>query len=212
MKQPSIDRAARMMAHAGSRRLALAMLGASLLHVDVVPAFGKKKRSDRSQILQRKRRKAEQRGGKKRNKNKNDDSKRKNEGFARDCRRFVIAAGPDRDDKFRHVDDDLVIELIPKGKRGGAKVLLEDDNNSPNGNNGDHLKVNPFTAEVGDKIRIVARNEVVGGCELDEIWIHCIEGRGGKVKLTDAITPEECRPDQNRVGVFEDRTVRIRNK
>lgn len=201
-----------MLAHAGSRRLALAMLGASLLNVGVVPAFGKKRKRDRSQILQRKRRKAEQRGGKKRNKNKNDDSKRKDEGFSRDCRRFVIAAGPDRDDKFRHVDDDLDIELIPKGKRGGAKILLEDDNNSPNGNNGDHLKVNPFTAKVGDKIRIVARNEVVGGCELDEIWIHCIEGRGGKVKLTDAITPEECRPDQNSVGVFEDRTVRIRNK
>lgn len=210
MQQSRIDRVARVLACAGSRRQALAMLGVSLFGAVVSPASGKRRNRDSSQILQRRRRKAEQRGGKKRN--KNDNSRGKDEGFPRDCRRFVIAAGPDRDDKFRHIDDDLLIELIPKGKRGGTKVLLEDDNNSPNGNNGAHLKVNPFTAKVGDKLRIVARNEVVGGCELDEIWIHCIEGRGGKVKLSDAITPEECRPDQNRVGVFEDRTVRIRNK
>ncbi len=208
MQQSSIDRVARALAHAGSRRHALAVLGAAVLGAQISPASGKKRNRDSSQILQRKRRKSEQRGGKKRDK----DSRGKKEGFPRDCRRFVIAAGPDRDDKFRHIDDDLLIELIPKGKNGGTKVLLEDDNNSPNGNNGDHLKVNTFTAKVGDKIHIVARNEVVGGCELDEIWIHCIEGRGGKVKLTDAITPEECRGDQNRVGVFEDRTVRIRNK
>jgi hypothetical protein len=208
MQQSSIDRVARALAHAGSRRQALAVLSAALLGAQISPASGKKRKRDSSQVLQRKRRKAEQRGGKKRDR----DSRGKDEGFPRDCRRFVIAAGPDRDDKFRHIDDDLLIELIPKGKNGGTKVLLEDDNNSPNGNNGDHLKVNTFTAKVGDKIHIVARNEVVGGCELDEIWIHCIEGRGGKVKLTDAITPEECRGDQNRVGVFEDRTVRIRNK
>jgi hypothetical protein len=193
MQQSSIDRVARALTHAGSRRQALAVLSAALLGAQIAPASGKKRKRDSSQILQRKRRKSEQRGGKKRDK----DSRGKNEGFPRDCRRFVIAAGPDRDDKFRHIDDDLLIELIPKGKNGGTKVLLEDDNNSPNGNNGDHLKVNTF---------------IVGGCELDEIWIHCIEGRGGKVKLTDAITPEECRGDQNRVGVFEDRTVRIRNK
>jgi hypothetical protein len=208
MQQSSIDRVARVLARAGSRRRALVALSASLFNAGFAPVSGKKKKGDSSRNTQRKRRKDKQRDGK----NGNDNSRGKDEGFPRDCRRFVIAAGPDRDDKFRHIDDDLHIVLIPKGKKGGSKVLLEDDNNSPNGNNGDHLKVNPFTAKVGDKIRIEARNEVVGGCELDEIWIHCIEGRGGKVKLTDAITPEDCRSDQNRVGVFEDRTVRIRNK
>jgi len=124
----------------------------------------------------------------------------------------VISAGPDRDDKFQHIDDDLLIELIPKGKKGGAKTLLEDDNDSPNGNDGDHLKVNPFTARVGDKIHIVARNEVAGGCELDEIWLHCIDGRGGRVKLLAATTPEECRSDAGKVGVFLDEIVRIKHK
>ena len=70
----------------------------------------------------------------------------------------------------------------------------------------------PFTARVGDQVHIVARNEVVGGCELDEIWLHCVEGRGGKVKLTDSITPEECQSDANRIGVFFETTVRIKNK
>jgi hypothetical protein len=61
-------------------------------------------------------------------------------------------------------------------------------------------------------VHIVARNEVVGGCELDEIWLHCVEGRGGKVKLTDRITPEECESDANQIGVFFETTVRITNK
>ena len=74
------------------------------------------------------------------------------------------------------------------------------------------MRVAPFTARVGDELHIVARNEVAGGCELDEIWLHCIEGKGGKVKLTDRILPEDCQADANRVGVFLDTTVRITNK
>jgi hypothetical protein len=132
--------------------------------------------------------------------------------FPKDCRRFVVSAGSGRDDKFQHIDDDLRIELIPKGKKGGAKVLLDDDNRAPNGNDGAHLKIPPFTARVGDRIHIVATNAVAGGCELDEIWLHCIEGKGGKVKLTDRITPEECAANADKVGVFFDRTVRIKKR
>jgi hypothetical protein len=123
----------------------------------------------------------------------------------------MISAGPDSKDRFQHTDDDLLIEIIPK-KGGGAKVVFDDDNDAPNGPNGDHLGVTPFTARVGDQVRIVARNEVGGGCELDEIWLHCIEGRGGKVKLTDSISPEQCRSDANRIGVFFETTIRITNK
>jgi len=72
--------------------------------------------------------------------------------------------------------------------------------------------VAPFTARVGDQVHIVARNEVAGGCELDEIWLQCVDGRGGKVKLTDSISPEECQDDANRIGVFFETTVRIKNK
>jgi hypothetical protein len=131
--------------------------------------------------------------------------------FSRKCRRFIITAGPSRDDRFQHTDDDLLIEVIPKGG-GAAKVVFEDDNDRPNGDSGEHLRVAPFTARVGDQVRIVARNEVAGGCELDEIWLHCIEGRGGKVQLTDRILPEDCRPDANRIGVFFESTLRITNK
>jgi hypothetical protein len=119
--------------------------------------------------------------------------------------------GPRRTDKFRHVDDDLRIEIIPKNG-GTPKIVLNDNNNAPNGPEGDYLRVDPFSARVGDQVHIVARNEVAGGCELDEIWLHCIEGRGGKVKLTDRISPRECRRDANRIGVFLDKTVRIKNR
>ena len=70
----------------------------------------------------------------------------------------------------------------------------------------------PFSAKVGAEVHIVARNEVAGGCELDEIWLHCLEGRGGKVKLTGRISPRECGRDANRIGVFFDKTVRIKNR
>jgi hypothetical protein len=132
-------------------------------------------------------------------------------GFPRRCRHFVITAGPNRNDQFQHIDDDLLIEVIPRNG-GATKVVFEDDNNTANGDNGEHLSVDPFTARVGDEIHIVARNEAPGGCELDEIWLHCIEGRGGKIQLTDAILPEDCRPDADRVGVFFETTIRISSK
>ena len=169
----------------GSRRQALAVAAAVTMSADTVAA--------------RRRRNSNQRGSTRRT------------AFSRKCKRFVITAGPNRNDRFQHTDDDLLIEIIPK-KGGAAKTVFNDNNKAPNGPNGDHLSVPPFTARVGDKVHIVARNEVAGGCELDEIWLHCIEGRGGKVKLTDSITPEECRSDANRIGIFFETTVRIKNK
>jgi hypothetical protein len=134
-----------------------------------------------------------------------------NSSFSRKCRRFVISAGPARDERFQHIDDDLMVEVIPKGG-GQTKVVFEDDNDLPNGDNGSHPKGLPFTARVGDHIRIVARNEAPGGCELDEIWLHCVEGRGGRVMLSERITPEDCSVDADEIGVFYDETFRIRNK
>jgi hypothetical protein len=208
MRENGMDWVARLLARSGSRRGVALAIAVALTADGGSDARGKKNRTP-SSVAARKRRKTKQRGS--RNK-KNKSSSDKNVAFSRDCNRFVIAAGPNRDDKFQHIDDDLLITLIPKGKKGDEKVLLEDDNNSPNGNNGAHLKVNPFTARVGDRIHIVARNEVAGGCELDEIWLHCIEGQGGRVKLLDAVTPDECRPNANKIGVFLDETVRIKNK
>jgi hypothetical protein len=197
------DALSRALAGATTRRsLALALGAIALGH----GAAGKNKKARRPGRTGRGRR---HRRDKQRD---SRDKKNKSNGFSRDCHRFVIAAGPDRDDKFQHIDDDLLIELIPKGKKGNAKTLLEDDNGSPNGNNGAHLKVNPFTARVGDRIHIVASNAEAGGCELDEIWLHCVEGRGGGVKLFNGVTPDECRADANLVGVFVDETVRIKNK
>ena len=70
----------------------------------------------------------------------------------------------------------------------------------------------PFSAKVGDQDHVVARNEVLEGCQLDEIWLHCIEGRGGKVKLAERISPAECWREVNRIETFFDKSVRIKNR
>jgi len=187
MQQSGIDLLARALALPRSRRQALVAAGAVIIGADAQRVAAQRRKNKR---------------GRKGSGNGN--------AFSRKCRRFIIAAGPNRDDRFQHTDDDLLIEIIPK-KGGAAKIVFNDDNKGPNGPNGDHLRVAPFTARVGDRVHIVARNEAAGGCELDEIWLHCIEGRGGRVKLTDQITPEECRSDANRIGVFFDTTLRIKN-
>jgi hypothetical protein len=185
MQQTAIDLVARALAVSGSRRQALAV--ASAMIVGAVPTVARRRRDSA------------------------EPASTRGSAFSRKCRHFVITAGPNRDDRFQHTDDDLLIEIIPR-KSGAAKTVFNDNNKAPNGPNGDHLSVAPFTARVGDQVHIVARNEVAGGCELDEIWLQCIEGRGGKVKLTDSITPEECRSNANRIGVFFETTVRIKNK
>ena len=103
----------------------------------------------------------------------------------------------------------MLIELYPNGTKKGAEIILNDDSNGPNGPGGSHPRPPAFKARVGDRIHIVARNEVAGGCELDEIWLHCTEAGGGKQKLTDAITPEECSGKADQVGVFFETVVRI---
>ena len=185
MQQPPIDLLARVLAVSGSRRQALAVAGAFIFDATSVAARRRKDSSERGST----------RGA----------------AFSRKCKRFVITAGPNRNDRFQHTDDDLLIEIIPKSG-GAAKTVFNDNNKAPNGPNGEHLSVAPFTARVGDQVHIVARNEVAGGCELDEIWLQCVDGRGGKVKLTDSISPDEYRDDANRIGVFFETTVRIKNK
>lgn len=210
MEDRRFDWLARALAEKGTRRR-LALVGAAsvVLAGGAVPGSARRRR-DRTR-----RDRDSSRSGRRNNDDNARRKKDKNRGrvivpFARSCDRFVISAGPSPNDKFKHIDDDLHIELIAKGKRGGIRVLLRDDNNSPNGPDGDHLRVEPFEARVGDRIHIVARNEVAGGCELDAIWLHCTQGSNGRVKLTDRITPEECRNRANSVGVFFEKMIRIK--
>ena len=211
MVQSPADQFSALLTRVQSRR-SVALLAAALSTAFLEPAQAKDKSS-----LDRRRKRAEDRSrkrsdGKSRNKG-NGKKKRKGKaretGFSAKCGRFLISAGPSKSDRFKHIDDDLFIELLPAG--GNPKVLFKDDNDAPNGPSGSHPTVDPFTAEVGDRIRIVARNEVAGGCELDAVWLHCLEGKGGSIKLLDAVTPKECKKDANTVGVFLDKTVRIRN-
>lgn len=208
------DRFSRLLCSLQGRR-GVSVLVAALSVSVLMPTAAKEKSS-----LERRRERAEKRSGKrgggksrgngKGNGKKKGKDKAKETGFSADCQHFIISAGPDKTDRFKHTDDDLLIELLPSG--GNPKVIFKDDNNAPNGPGGSHLTVDPFTASVGDRIRIVARNEVAGGCELDAIWLHCLEGKGGSIKLQDAVSPAECEKNANTVGVFLDTTVRIRNK
>lgn len=212
MAQWTTDHLSRLLNRLQSRR-SVALLAAALAASPILSAGAK----DQSP-LERRRKRAEKRSGKSdgkksrgkdKGKGKKGKDKAKETGFSSSCERFLISAGPSKTDRFKHIDDDLFIELLPAG--GTPKVLFKDDNDAPNGPGGSHPTVEPFTAEVGDRIRFVARNEEAGGCELDAIWLHCLEGKGGSVKLLDAITPKECQKNANTVGVFLDTTVRIRN-
>jgi hypothetical protein len=213
MVQSTTERLSRILVGLQGRR-SVALLAAALSALVFLPADARDKSP-----LERRRKRAEERsrkrsdsksrkGSGKKNKKKRKD-KAKETGFSASCERFLISAGPSKTDRFKHIDDDLFIELLPAG--GTPRVLFKDDNDAPNGPGGSHPTVDPFTAQVGDRIRIVARNEEAGGCELDAIWLHCLEGKGGSVKLLDAVTPKECKKDANTVGVFLDKTVRIRN-
>ncbi len=213
MVRPMTDQLSALLARMQGRR-SVALLTAALSASLFLPAAARDKSP-----LERRRKRADERSrkrgeGKSRNKNKSNGKKKrkvkaKETGFSAKCERFLISAGPSKTDRFKHIDDDLFIELLPAG--GTPRVLFKDDNDAPNGPGGSHPTVDPFTAEVGDRIRIVARNEAAGGCELDAIWLHCLDGKGGSVKLLDAVTPKECKKDANKVGVFLDTTVRIRN-
>lgn len=213
MVQSTTDQLSRLLARLQGRR-SVALLAAALSTSLFLPVEARDKSP-----LERRRKRAEERSrkrgdGKSRNKTKGNGKKKRKDkaretGFPASCERFLISAGPSKTDRFKHIDDDLFIELLPAG--GNPRVLFKDDNDAPNGPGGSHPTVDPFTAEVGDRIRIVARNEEAGGCELDAIWLHCLEGKGGSVKLLDAVTPKECKKDANTVGVFLDTTVRIRN-
>ncbi len=103
--------------------------------------------------------------------------------FDRDCTRFILSAGSDPARKFRHVDDDLLVEIQRKGRRKW-KTVFEDDNDTPNNDKG---RINPvkFRARVGDKLRITVNNTAGTGnddsCEFDGAWLFCDE-RGSRGK------------------------------
>lgn len=204
MLDQSIDQLAHALARVGTRRQATGVIGAALLGLAGNSGRVAQGESETS-VLDKRRNRAERRSSR----NRRKDGAGNRDTISRSCRRFVISAGPSPNDRFEHIDDDLLIELIPKSRNKSVQVILDDDNKSPNGPGGSHPKPPPFKAKVGDRVHIVARNEVAGGCELDEIWLHCTDAGGGKVKLTEAITPDECESDADRTGIFFETTVRI---
>jgi hypothetical protein len=197
MIERGIDRLSRALAAPHSRRRAMLAAALVLTGAQGLPAAAQRRATGNKPKTQRQ------------HKNKDGKKKDKKSTIPRSCERFVISAGPEKNDKFKHIDDDLFIELIPKGRNVHREVLLKDDNGLPNGDNGKHLSVKPFTAKVGDQIFIRATNEQEGGCELDEIWLHCIDRGGGSVRLTKRIKPDKC--DGNHTGVFFESRLRIRS-
>jgi hypothetical protein len=126
------------------------------------------------------------------------------------CTRFILAAGSKKTDKFRHIDDDLQVWVIPKGRKKKSKLVFKDDSQGPNGPHGRHIQPIKFKAKVGDQLEIIGINAVAGGCELDEMYLFCDSGGGGGKgeKLMDHY---ECNSSEGgKTGVFFDKKFRIR--
>ena len=124
----------------------------------------------------------------------------------RNCDRFILAAGPDSEDRFKHVDDDVRIELRRRGSR--RPVVLLNDNDGTANDGGRHIAPIEFNAEYGDVLRIVATNKQAGGCGFDEVQLFCKGWRRGK-KLLDRTV---CRPrERDRLDYeFLDESFRLR--
>lgn len=121
------------------------------------------------------------------------------------CSTFILAAGPNRDDKFKHVDDDFKVELRRKSGRRWETIF--DDNDGQPNDGTKHIKPIEFRAKEGDLLRITATNRVAGGCGLDEVYLYCKNGGRGKRLLERYL----CRPEEeDKLGVFLDETFRIR--
>ena len=102
--------------------------------------------------------------------------------FDSTCTRFVLAAGENPITKFRHVDDDFLVEVRPK-TGGGWRQIYFDNSGGANDVNGAHISPIEFRANVGDKLRITVFNRQAGGCEFDEVWLFCKGDRRGKCIL-----------------------------
>jgi hypothetical protein len=122
--------------------------------------------------------------------------------FDRNCDEFVLAARNEK--KFRHVDDNLLVEVQPKNSNRWRVVWDDTDDNNVNFE-GEPFRIKRFRAEVGDRLRIRAFN-LEGPCDLDEIWLFCANGRGSGRRLLQRFGPDNTCPE----GEFLDETVRIR--
>jgi hypothetical protein len=127
--------------------------------------------------------------------------------FSRSCDRFVLVGKNNRNGKFDNVDDNMLIELIPKGRKRG-KVLWDDTSDDQVNFRGEPFRVKEFKAKVGDKIRIRGYN-LEGPCEMDEIWLFCARGGVGK-RVRKAYKSSNCPSGAYPSGLFYDETFRIK--
>ncbi len=93
---------------------------------------------------------------------------------ARRCRKWAISGGSDPDD-FIAVDDQIYVY------RSGEKIY---------GRRRDRAGFFPpitFKADKGDKLRIIANDVELPCYQLDELYLHCIRGRGESRRLTRGV-------------------------
>jgi len=123
----------------------------------------------------------------------------------RRCRKFVLAPSRDPDQKFRHVDDNLLVEVIKKGSRGRTETVWDDTDDNNVNFGGENFRIPAFKARVGDRLRVRAYN-LGGPCELDELWLFCKGSRRGRRLSTGFERKESCPTDRP----FFDETFRIK--
>jgi hypothetical protein len=123
--------------------------------------------------------------------------------FDGDCRKFILAPSRDRRRKFNNVDDNLLVEVIEKGRRGKTRTVWDDTDDNNVNFRGEPFRIPPFKARVGDRLRIQAFN-LGGSCELDELWLFC-KGDSRGIRLDDGVRKDESCAE----GRFFDETFRI---
>jgi hypothetical protein len=109
------------------------------------------------------------------------------------CERFILSGG-NKPTKVIDVDDDLAVYL------NGERIF--NDHDGIIGINLEPIDPIKFRAQVGDKLRIVAKDGE-GPCRsLSALWLHCRDG-GEPVRLTRGVE-ESCDPDRPPRKFFDD--------
>jgi hypothetical protein len=113
------------------------------------------------------------------------------------CERFTLSAGKNPNKEI-DVDDDLTVYL------NGERIFR--DNDGVIGIGLEPIEPITFRAEVGDRLRIVAKDGQ-GPCRsLSPLWLHCRDG-GSPKRLTQGVK-EDCK-DGRPPRTFFDQTYRI---
>ena len=187
MRETVVDLLARAFGASGSRRRALAIAGAMLMaRIRLQPAGGETLTS----------------GG-----------RRAGAAFSSNMQAIRHhSAGPNRNEEFQHIDDNLLIEIISKGRRRHQDRLERQQQWSKRAERrsleGASIYRSGWRPGAHRRPQRSRRGLRVGR----DLASLCRGSWRARSSSLTASRPEECQSDANRIGVFFETTVRIKNK